>query len=167
MSFYDKSGLSFFARERADGRYGFWWITGDTALWAEAKNDLKRSFNHGTGLRYDGAAREWTLPAYSIARLQRWADAWAGQQEWNAAPRTGQQWHSERPQDAPEAPSASLTSAYGVLHLLPSAPPELVTVAYRTLAQLHHPDRGGDAAAMVRLNQAVAILRDGATGRVA
>lgn len=163
MSFYDKNDLTFFARQRPDGRTGFWWLA-DGETWAEAKNDLKRAFNHSSGLRYDGAAREWTLPSYSITRLQRWADAWAGQQEWNAMPRTGQQWYSERPQ---AASGEALASAYGVLHLLPSAPPELVTVAYRTLAQLHHPDRGGDAAVMVRLNQAVAILRDGLMRRSA
>jgi len=156
---YQKSDLSFFAHERADGRYGFWWITADTDLWADAKTDLKRSFNHGTGLRYDGDAREWSLPRYSIERLQRWADAWTSQQEWDAPRRNGQQRRSERHQDAPAAP---LTEAYATLHLLPSAPPELVTAAYRTLAQLHHPDRGGDTGAMSAINQAVEILRDGA-----
>jgi len=156
---YDKSDLTFFARQRPDGRYGFWWLA-DGETWAEAKNDLKLNFPHHTGLRYDPDEREWTLPAYSIARLQRWASAWASREEWDAIPRNGERRraHSERAQSAP---GEALTSAYGVLHLLPSAPPELVTVAYRTLAQLHHPDRGGDAAAMVRLNQAVAILRDG------
>ncbi len=29
---------------------------------------------------------------------------------------------------------------YAVLHLLPSAPPELVKAAYRTLSKLYHPD---------------------------
>jgi len=162
MSSYYKSDLSFFARERTDGRYGFWWITSDTDLWADAKTDLKRTFNHGTGLRYDGDEREWTLPAYSIARLQGWANAWASRQEWGAARRNGEQRHYAGAQDTPEAPSASLTSAYRVLHLLPSAPPEVVTAAYRALAQLHHPDCGGDIGAMVQFNQAVAILRDGA-----
>ncbi len=156
---YQKSDLTFNARERADGRYGFWWNTADTDLWADAKTDLKRSFNHGSGLRYDGDAREWTLPRYAVERLQRWADAWASQQEWNAAPRNGQQHRSERHQDAPAAP---LTEAYATLHLLPSAPPELVTAAYRALAQLHHPDRGGDTGAMIVINRAVEILRDGA-----
>jgi len=158
-SYYRQSGLTFFARQRPDGRIGFWWITSDTDLWADAKTDLKRSFNHGSGLHYDGDAREWTLPSYSVERLQRWADAWASQQEWNAAPRNGQQRRSERHQDAPAAP---LTEAYATLHLLPSAPPELVTAAYRTLAQLHHPDRGGDTGAMIVINRAVEILRDGA-----
>ncbi len=121
MSSYQKSDLTFFARERADGRYGFWWITADTDLWADAKNDLKRTFNHGTGLRYDGDAREWTLPRYAVERLQRWADAWASQQEWNAVPRSEERYQhrSERAQDAPAAPA---TSPYRVLYLLPDAP---------------------------------------------
>ncbi len=159
-SYYRQSGLTFFARQRPDGRIGFWWLAGDdTDLWADAKNDLKRAFNHRAGLRYDPEEREWTLPRYSVERLQRWADAWTSQQEWDAPRRNGQQRRSERHQDAPAAP---LTEAYATLHLLPSAPPELVTAAYRALAQLHHPDRGGATGAMIVINRAVEILRDGA-----
>jgi len=159
-SYYRQSDLTFFARQRPDGRIGFWWLAGDdTDLWADAKNDLKRTFNHRAGLRYDPDEREWTLPSYSVERLQRWADAWTSQQEWDAPRRNGQQHRSDRHQDAPAAP---LTEAYATLHLLPSAPPELVTAAYRALAQLHHPDRGGDTGAMIVINRAVEILRDGA-----
>lgn len=43
---------------------------------------------------------------------------------------------------------------YRVLGLDPSAPDELVKVAYRLLAQRCHPDRGGSTQAMARLNQA-------------
>ena len=167
MSGSNERDLTFFARERADSRIGFWWITADTDMWADAKSDLKRTFNHSTGLRYDGTEREWTLPTYSVERLQRWANAWASRQEWNAAPRNGEQRRYAGAQDAPEAPGTALTSAYTTLHLLPSAPPELVTAAYRTLAQLHHPDRGGDTGAMVQINAAVAMLRDSGTRRSA
>ncbi len=157
MSSYQKSDLTFFARERADGRYGFWWLA-DSATWAAAKNDLRASFPHHTGLKYDGQAREWTVPRYSVERLQRWADAWAGRQEWDARPRGGQQGYARGSEGTPDA---SLSSAYRELHLLPSAPPELVTAAYRTLAQLHHPDHGGDTGAMVALNAAVDVIREG------
>ncbi len=157
MSSYYKSDLSFFARERTDGRYGFWWITSDTDLWADAKTDLKRSFNHGTGLRYDGDAREWTLPSYSVERLQRWADAWASQQEWNAVQRNGQQRHDERAQDAPEAPASS---AYRTLYLLPNAPLWAAEAVYRAGAKLAHPDvAGGDHAQAVSLNTAIQAIR--------
>lgn len=166
MSSYRQADFSFFARERADGRLGFWWITTDTDLWADAKTDLKLNFPHHTNLRYDGDAREWTIPLYMRDRLQRWASAWASRQEWNAASRQGyggqQQRYSGRSQGAQ---SAGPTSAYAVLHLLPTAPPELVTAAYRMLAQLCHPDHGGDTQMMMALNEAVATLRDGATRR--
>ncbi len=164
---YGISDLTFFARERTDGRYGFWWITSDTDLWAEAKADLKRSFNHGTGLKYDGAAREWTLPSYSIARLQRWADAWAGRQDWNATRRDGQHRHSERPQDAPAAPASS---PYRVLYLVPDAPLWAAEAVYRAAAKIAHPDvAGGDHAQAVSLNTAIQAIRAAqqSRGRVA
>ncbi len=158
MSSYQRSDLTFFARQRPDGRIGFWWLAGDdTALWTDAKTDLKRSFNHGTGLKYDGAAREWTIPSYSITRLQRWADAWAGQQEWNAAQRNGQQRHSERAQDAPAAPASS---AYRVLYLVPDAPLWAAEAVYRAAQKLAHPDvAGGDHAQAVSLNTAIEAIR--------
>ena len=43
---------------------------------------------------------------------------------------------------------------FQILHLLPSAPPELIAAAYRTLAKLNHPDVGGDATTMRRLTEA-------------
>lgn len=54
---------------------------------------------------------------------------------------------------------------YRILQLHPSAVPELVEAAYRTLARLHHPDRSDDpesSAAMAELNWAYATLRDAA-----
>jgi len=154
---YGTSDLTFFARERTDGRYGFWWITADTDLWADAKIDLKRAFNHSTGLRYDPDEREWTIPHYSLNRLQRWADAWAGRQDWNATRRAGQQRHSERPQDAPAAPASSL---YRVLYLVPDAPLWAAEAVYRAAAKIAHPDvAGGDHAQAVTLNTAIQAIR--------
>jgi hypothetical protein len=61
----------------------------------------------------------------------------------------------ERPGTRPEpASQPSPARPFAVLHLLPSAPPELIDAAYRTLAQLHHPDVGGDPEAMRALNDA-------------
>jgi curved DNA-binding protein CbpA len=44
------------------------------------------------------------------------------------------------------------------LHLLPDAPPELIKAAYRELAKLNHPDKGGNEEAMKLLNEAYAKL---------
>ena len=49
---------------------------------------------------------------------------------------------------------------YVVLHLLSTAPPELVTAAHRCLAKLHHPDAGGSTAVMQRINRAVESIRE-------
>ena len=59
--------------------------------------------------------------------------------------------------------TAPLSDPYVVLHLLPTAPPELVTAAHKCLAKLHHPDRGGSTATMQALNAAVDAIRE--TGR--
>lgn len=50
--------------------------------------------------------------------------------------------------------SSGPPDAYTVLHLQPTAPRELVDAAYKCLARLHHPDRGGDTEAMQAINQA-------------
>ena len=59
------------------------------------------------------------------------------------------------------APQHSLARPFAVLHLLPSAPPELIDAAYRTLARLWHPDvAGGDPETMRALNEARDALKD-------
>jgi hypothetical protein len=59
------------------------------------------------------------------------------------------------PSPPPPSPRAS---ALAVLYLLPGAPPELIAGAYRVLAKLCHPDRGGSNEAMKALNDAYARL---------
>jgi curved DNA-binding protein CbpA len=52
---------------------------------------------------------------------------------------------------------------YQILQLHPSAVPELIEVAYRTLARLHHPDHSDNpeaSGAMADLNWAYATLRE-------
>jgi hypothetical protein len=58
-------------------------------------------------------------------------------------------------------PDTGPRTSYTVLHLRETAPPELVDAAYKCLAQLHHPDRGGDTQTMQRLNAAHAALTKG------
>jgi hypothetical protein len=57
------------------------------------------------------------------------------------------------------APLRAADPSFAELHLLPSAPPELVEAAYRMLARLNHPDVGGDAERMTALNLAYDELR--------
>jgi hypothetical protein len=53
---------------------------------------------------------------------------------------------------------------YTILHLLPSAPPELVESAYKCLSRMHHPDAGGTTTTMQELNSAVATIRRSVEG---
>ena len=50
-------------------------------------------------------------------------------------------------------------SPYETLFLLEGAPLEVVRVAYHALANLYHPDRGGDSARMVEITAAYDEIR--------
>jgi hypothetical protein len=54
----------------------------------------------------------------------------------------------------------SLNTAFAVLHLLPKAPPELVTAAHRNLFRQAHPDCGGSREGVIAPNRAVEIIHD-------
>lgn len=58
-------------------------------------------------------------------------------------------------------PTPKPQTSYHVLHLQPTAPPELVDAAYRCLSRLHHPDQGGDTETMQAINEAASIIRKG------
>ncbi len=51
-----------------------------------------------------------------------------------------------------------MSDLYEVLQVSPRAEPEVIRAAYRTLARKYHPDFGGDARRMVRLNEAWDVL---------
>jgi hypothetical protein len=57
----------------------------------------------------------------------------------------------------PSAPA--IPEHYATLHLLPGAPPEVVSAVHKALTRLHHPDLGGDTATMQAINAAVDKVR--------
>ncbi len=65
----------------------------------------------------------------------------------------------------PPPPRPLHADPYEVLHFLPSAPPELIEAAARTLAKLHHPDlkpvheKARATATMAKINRAAEDLR--------
>jgi len=61
------------------------------------------------------------------------------------------------------APHAAPADPFITLHLLPSAPPELIDSAYRCLARLHHLDVGGTHEQMLQLTAAHSALKARAT----
>lgn len=98
---------------------------------------------------YDPEMKAWTVsPAYAAlaARLMDGTFGYVRRDTAGSGPRPGPIRQSDRD--------------YAVLHLLPSAPPELIEAAFRCLSRLHHPDRGGETGRMTELNLAVGAIRD-------
>jgi len=95
--------------------------------------------------------RTWRVDAYAHDCLHGWlayvrADFNARVEWLEADADPEQEW------TPPVKPKA--VDPYTTLHLLSSAPPEVVKAAYRALAVLNHPDKGGDTNAMQRINDA-------------
>lgn len=101
---------------------------------------------------YDPDERAWYVAVAYAGRIQRLLEATFLQVEMG----------SERVSYTPPPPSAPKPqTSYHVLHLQPTAPPELVESAYKCLSRLYHPDAGGDGATMQAINAAVAVIRKG------
>ena len=99
---------------------------------------------------YDPDSKTWTVAGRYVHAVYHVLDRVFGEVEVEGA-RSGAADHRQRAGGDP----------YEVLHLLPSAPDEVVTVVYRTLARLCHPDCGGEHDAMVALNQAYDAIGGG------
>ncbi len=54
----------------------------------------------------------------------------------------------------PPKPKPKAVDPYQVLHLRETAPPELIRAAFKCLAQIHHPDKGGETEVMQQINDA-------------
>jgi hypothetical protein len=54
---------------------------------------------------------------------------------------------------------AKAADPYATLHLLPTAPIQLIDSAYKCLARMNHPDHGGDTAVMQSINGAYDRLK--------
>jgi hypothetical protein len=128
--------------------------SGDTYVFKLLLDTLK-SFINPCYRFYDPGTRKWVIGEPATESFRRWLSY--ARSTFNAQV----QWIGGEAYADPEAewtppppPRPKPVDPYTALHLLPSAPAELVKAAYRTLAQIHHPDRGGDTDAMQRINDA-------------
>ena len=109
--------------------------------------------------RWSRADRAWFVPTSERGALRDWLTLHVGADDlvWidDVDPRArGYGYTRPSPLDDP------LVSAYRTLHLLPTAPPEVVAAAHRALVKLHHPDvAGGEHTAAVTINQAITAIR--------
>lgn len=68
--------------------------------------------------------------------------------------------YADRRQQEQKRTTTPSSDPFRVLHLLPTAPWPVIDAAYKALAKTNHPDRGGDTAAMQRINAAYTELKD-------
>jgi hypothetical protein len=98
---------------------------------------------------YDPAVKSWTVaPAYAAIVTGLMHQVFHDVEE-----------VTDIPPPPREPPPPADGDAFVVLHLRPTAPPELIDAAYRCLAKLHHPDRGGSHDQMLALTAAREALR--------
>jgi DnaJ-domain-containing protein 1 len=99
---------------------------------------------------YSPASKEWFIHASARADLEMWLD------DARAVFNAKVEWQPSKGKERPRTRTTprNETTAHAVLHLLPSAPPEVVRAAYKALAMKHHPDHGGDTEAMQKINEA-------------
>lgn len=126
------------------------------ALWTEGppqEKPFRPPDRHGGGAKSFEEAQRAAEEAAGVAcqLLEgRWARAWSrvlqGHPPW---PRGG-----AREPRAPRPAKATPRSAWEVLGLPPDAGVEAIRAAFRDLAKVHHPDRGGDAEAFRELHAA-------------
>jgi hypothetical protein len=156
--------------EGYDGRlYVKWWID-DSALFRRVKEDFKDRFSRDVGRDYDDTTKTWSVPKAYYTRLCSWLDRWfdSDEQDWGEDEPAGRGYgrtysdtrSSYERYGKGQASTSAIEAAFATLHLLPSAPPELVQAAHRTLVKIHHPDvAGGDGHRMVQINLALERIR--------
>jgi len=139
----------------AEGRFFVRWFADDADAWRQILDDFKAAFPRHGDKNFHPATKEWSIPGYKRPALGAWLRA-------NFA-LDAIQWLDDEDddrQDAPQGPRTSgLDQAFATLHLLPTAPPEVVQAAHRALVKLHHPDHGGDHDRAVAVNTAIATIR--------
>ena len=98
---------------------------------------------------YDPDSKAWTISARYVSAVYHILAQVFGEVDVEGS-RTGAADHGRPSRDDP----------WVILHLRPTAPPELVSAAHKVLARLHHPDAGGSTALMQRINGAVEQIRE-------
>jgi hypothetical protein len=127
--------------------------------------DALKNFVSPVYRKYEPNARKWVVGEPATESFRSWLSyaraTFGAQVQWIGGEAYAE-YETECPPPLntppPPPPRPKPVDPYTALHLLPSAPAELVKAAYRTLAQIHHPDHGGSEETMKRLNEAFGKL---------
>jgi hypothetical protein len=155
--------------EEWSGRLLVQWRASDSKLWHAILEDLKLSLPYHSQRSYRPTQRVWSVAGRCRGRLMQWADTWFEPQNqvWEGDdhddddPEEDDGWGSYKASATAPTP---VTEALALLHLLPSAPEELVQAAHRIMAKRCHPDRGGSHEQAVAINRAMDLLRRSGRG---
>jgi hypothetical protein len=85
-------------------------------------------------------------------QVSDWKERW---EVWKTT--SNKRGEKENPRQPPRSSQSS--NAFSVLYVTSNAPPEVIKAVYRTLASIHHPDKGGDLAVMQQINAAYEELK--------
>jgi hypothetical protein len=99
--------------------------------------------------------KTWRVDAYAHDCLQGWLSyartTFSAQVQWSGSAADA----DPEAEWTPPPPRQKVVDPYQTLHLLPSAPPELIRAAFKCLATIFHPDKpGGDEERMKAINRA-------------
>ncbi|MBA3247310.1 MAG: J domain-containing protein [Pyrinomonadaceae bacterium] len=121
-----------------------------------------KSYIHASARSYDPQTRQWHVDADAQTEFDRWltylVTVLGARIEWQHDEAKEERQHQHEWPPAGYRKQPTKDELYARLHLLPSAPAELIKAAYRELAKLNHPDKGGNEEAMKLLNEAYAKL---------
>jgi hypothetical protein len=100
--------------------------------------------------KFDSDSRQWLINGTASRCLHGWLEAMEDEYDAEAV------WDGEKREhaNAPKSEPLKMIDAYKTLCVVPGCPPALVKAAYRCLAQIHHPDKGGSSEAMQKINEA-------------
>jgi hypothetical protein len=139
------------------------WRSSD--YWDEIRVSLKDYFPRHGDLSYSPTRKLWTVPAWRRPVLEEWL-LWTFEPScirWDEEPPGpyGRTYHdsSYGRYSRPRTSTSTLEAAYRVLHLYPTAPPELAQAAHRIMVKLSHPDVGGSHEAAVAVNAAWEVIQ--------
>jgi hypothetical protein len=146
------------------GRLRLRWRSHDSDEWFEILAGFKEAFLPHTERSFRESDKTWSVPLHCRTKLDEWADSYFSTafQVWedqaDEGPRASRSEQRDRSAGS-AARGSSVEEAYRVLHLLPSAPDEVLDAVHRALIKVYHPDHGGNHEDAVRINLAIEEIR--------
>lgn len=115
--------------------------------------------------KFDEATKRWAVHFSKLAAVVRFAKGYYDSVDYRSLPEELQirlvaELQGKAAQEPAQEPRGRATSSdpHSVLHLLPSAPLEVIKAAYRAMASITHPDHGGSSEEFRKIQEAYEAL---------